>query len=82
MSPCVPGCAFEYYLMLLCDFNIVCVTLLNVFKCLIIVLHKVSLLCTNLEINSARQKTEPQPKSLLLQDVMKEVGDLQKRDLR
>lgn len=76
---CVPGCAFEYYLMLLCDFTIVCVTLLNIFKCLIIVLHKVSLLCTNLEINSARQKTEPKS---LLQDVMKEVGDLQKRDLR
>lgn len=76
---CVPGCAFEYYLLLLCDFTIVCVTLLNIFKCLIIVLHKVSLLCTNLEINSARQKTEPKS---LLQDVMKEVGDLQKRDLR
>lgn len=41
-----------------------------------------NLLCTNLEINSATQKTEPEPKSLLLQDVMKKVGDLQKRDLR
>lgn len=38
-----------------------------------------NLLCTNLEINSATQKTEPEPKSLLLQDVVKKVGDLQKR---
>lgn len=52
-----------------------CVTL----KCLTIVFHKVSLLCTTLEISSAIQKTEPKS---LLQDVMKEVGDLQKRDLR
>lgn len=63
--------------MFLCDSNIVCVIPPN-----IIVLHKGNLLCTNLEIDSATQKTEAEPKSLLLQDVMKKVGNLQKRDLR
>jgi len=45
--------------MLLCDFNIACIILPNY---LIIVLYKVNLLYTNLEVNSATWKAEPEPK--------------------